>query len=95
MPNDLSVTGYRITAHARSEMLRRQISEEEIAVVLAAPGQVETARQGRSVYQSLFQSENSGKTYLVRVFVDIDRVPPEVVTVYRTSKITKYWRLEP
>ena len=32
--------------------------------------------------------------YLVRVFVDIDREPAEVVTVYRTSKIGKYWRTE-
>jgi len=32
------------------------------------------------------------ETYLLRVFVDVDRVPPEVVTVYRTSKLPKYWR---
>jgi hypothetical protein len=32
------------------------------------------------------------KTYLVRVFVDIDRSPPEVATAYRTSKVEKYWR---
>ena len=35
------------------------------------------------------------REYLVRVFVDLDRDPPEVVTVYRTSKIDKYWRAEP
>jgi hypothetical protein len=29
------------------------------------------------------------------VFVDVHRSPPEVVTVYRTSKIEKYWRSEP
>jgi len=34
------------------------------------------------------------KNYLLRVVVDIDREPPEVVTVYRTSKIAKYWRTE-
>ena len=28
--------------------------------------------------------------YLLRVFVDVDRTPAEVVTVYRTSKIEKY-----
>lgn len=26
--------------------------------------------------------------------VDVDRNPPEVVTVYRTSKIEKYWRVD-
>jgi len=28
--------------------------------------------------------------YLVRVFVDVDRSPVEVVTAYRTSKREKY-----
>ncbi|HYA42756.1 MAG TPA: hypothetical protein VEF34_15740 [Syntrophobacteraceae bacterium] len=28
----------------------------------------------------------------VRVFVDVDRKPPEVITVYRTGRIEKYWR---
>jgi hypothetical protein len=36
-----------------------------------------------------------GRRYLVRVFVDVDRSPAEVVTAYRTSKIDKYWRTEP
>jgi predicted GIY-YIG superfamily endonuclease len=34
------------------------------------------------------------KQYLVRVFVDVDREPAEVITVYRTSKIDKHWRAE-
>ena len=34
------------------------------------------------------------KQYLVRVFVDLDRHPAEVVTAYRTSKIEKYWSVE-
>ena len=32
------------------------------------------------------------KTFLVRIFVDVDRDPAEVVTAYRTSKISKYWK---
>jgi len=32
------------------------------------------------------------KIYLVRVFVDVDRKPANVVTVYRTSNIAKYRR---
>jgi hypothetical protein len=34
------------------------------------------------------------RVYLLRVFVDIDRRPAEVVTAYRTSRIEKYWREE-
>jgi len=36
--------------------------------------------------------DDLSKVYLLHVFVDIDREPPEVVTVYRTSKVRKYWR---
>jgi hypothetical protein len=32
------------------------------------------------------------KRYLLRVVVDTDRFPLEVVTVYRTSKVHRYWR---
>jgi hypothetical protein len=38
--------------------------------------------------------EIAGKVYLVRVIVDVDRQPAEVVTVYRTSRIAKYWRAD-
>jgi len=32
--------------------------------------------------------------YLLRAVVATDKEPPVVVTVYRTSKIEKYWRPE-
>ena len=89
-----SITNYRVTDHARDEMVRRQITEEEVAKVLAAPEQTETVRAGREVYQSRFQSGEPPKTCLLRVFVDTGRISPEVVTVYRTSKVAKYWRAE-
>ncbi len=89
-----SITHYRITDHAREEMARRQITEEEVARVLAAPEQIEAVREGREVYQSRLPFGEPPKIYLLRVFVDIDRVPPAVVTVYRTSRVTKYWRAE-
>lgn len=75
-------------------MSRRQISESEITSVLAAPEQVEIVREGRAVYQSRFQIGDPPKLYLVRVFVDVDVIPPVVVTVYRTSKVAKYWGKE-
>ena len=86
------VSEYRFTAHARAEMLRRQITEAEVAQVLSAPEQVEEARPGRLVCQSRIGHGQPLRTYLLRVFVDIDRQPAEVVTAYLTSKIEKYWR---
>ena len=82
---------YIITDHAYFEMQRRGISKKIIQSILANPDQKVEIRQGRSVYQSKVQSDASNKMYLIRVFIDIDCKPPQVVTAYRTSKIEKYW----
>jgi hypothetical protein len=74
-------------------MRRRRIEEAIVRSVLAAPEQRHPVRPSRDVLQS--RIELIGKTYLVRVFVDIDRNPVEVITVYRTSRIAKYWRAAP
>jgi len=79
-----------IIDHARSECARRGLPLAVIAAVLARPEQRFTVRPGRDVVQSrvLFEEQ----LYLVRVFVEVDRDPAEVVTAYRSSKIGKYWR---
>ena len=88
------IVEHHITDHARFEMERRGISEAEIARVLSAPEQSDLVRPGRVVYQSRMEYEEPGRIYLLRVFVDIDRQPAEVVTAYRTSKVEKYWKSE-
>jgi len=95
MTKPAALTEYQTTNHAREEMARRQISEADVARVLSEPEQTEGVREGREVYQSRLEIGEPPKTYLLRVFVDINRQPPEVVTVYRTSKIGKYWRTGP
>jgi len=94
MPPISPPTEYRLTDHARFEMERRGISVAEIARVLSAPEQSDLVRPGRVVYQSRIGSDEPGQIYLLRVFVDIDRQPAEVVTAYRTSKVEKYWKSE-
>jgi hypothetical protein len=89
-----SITTYRLTDHARLEMTRRQISEAEVESVLVAPERTECVREGRAVYQSRIEWGEPAKIYLLRLVVDIDRQPSEVVTVYRSSKVQKYWRSE-
>ncbi len=95
MPKPTPITTYNLTDHARDEMARRQITDADVAKALSTPEQTETLRPGRVVYQSRFEMGDPPKTYLLRVFVDIDREPPDVVTAYRTSKVEKYWRTEP
>ena len=87
------IVEFVLTPHATSELQRRGLDETTVRQVLAAPEQREALRPGRDVVQSRFEIE--GKRYLVRVFVNVGRRPAEVVTVYRTSKIDKYWRSEP
>lgn len=55
------------------------------AMLLQAGGRTNALR-------ALLQAEKEHGAYLLRVFVDVDRDPPDVVTAYRTSKIEKYWR---
>ncbi len=92
MPDIEPIINFAFTDHALGEMARRQITEEDVKVVLSKPEQMEMVRESRAVYQSRLEMGEPPKTYLLRVFVDIDAVPPFVVTVYRTSKIEKYWR---
>lgn len=84
---------YVLSPHARLQMQRRGIDKIVVQRVLAAPEQREAVRTGRDVLQA--RVDFGGRSYLVRVFVDVDRSPPEVVTVYRTSKIEKYWSSGP
>jgi hypothetical protein len=84
---------YVITEHAAFEIGRRGLTEELVRRVLAAPEQRYEAQPGREVFQiRTSMGDPPKKTYVVRVFVDVDRHPSEVVTAYRTSRIAKYWR---
>jgi hypothetical protein len=83
---------YHISHHARAELIRRQIRAEVVADVLANPEQRVQERDNITCYQSRIQMAQS--LYLIRVFVDETKSPPTVVTVYRTSRIAKYWSFE-
>ena len=72
------------TDHARQQMSKRQITKAEVSQALGSPEKVLPVREGRVVAQSLVSG------YLLRVFVDVDREPLEVVTAYRTSRIDHY-----
>lgn len=76
------------TPHALEQIAVRRVSREAVEAVLQAPVDVEEIRKGRVVATSPLQID--GKSYLIRVFVDVDRTPPEIVTAFRTSKIHKY-----
>jgi hypothetical protein len=80
----------RILSHARFEMRRRRIKLSLVVAVIRKPEQVLPSRKRRTIYQSRIGP--SGRM-LVRVIVKEDKMAYHVVTVYKTSKVSKYWRL--
>jgi hypothetical protein len=81
-----------LSQHAHAQAARRGVSEETVLAVARAPEQRLSVRLGREVRQSRVEMPTGGTLYLVRVVVDTGPRDETVVTVYRTSKIDKYWR---
>jgi hypothetical protein len=82
----------RMSDHAREEARRRGVSEAIVLSVARDPEQRVMVRARREVRQSRITDAASGKLYLVRVIVDFGEHGDTIVTVYRTSRIRKYWR---
>ena len=77
--------------HAHEQMARRGISHETVMTVLSFPDQtiadIETPT--KIIYQSLINEDN--RIFLLRVFVDTYKQPNVIITVYKTTKTTKYY----
>ena len=80
-----------LTTHSESEMVRRKIPQHLLEELMADPQQVVPGHGRRKVYQSLLEFGDN-RTYLLRAIVDDQTSPPTIVTVYRTSRVRKYWR---
>ena len=76
--------------HVNGELERRKIPRALMDQVLQAPEQKVPEVDDITCYQS--RVEIGGKLNLLRVMVNETVNPPVVVTVYRTNKISRYWR---
>jgi len=85
------MTDFRISNHASEQMEARGISEETVQEILRNPQQSIPEGKEKVIYQSILEDEATQKNYLVRIVVNIIKDPKLVITVYRTSKINKYW----
>ena len=81
---------YRFSSHALDEIERRKIAPAWVEEVLMKPHQIVLEKGTLKAYQS--KRDIGGKMFLVRVIVDDGMDPAVVVTVYRTTKIEKYWK---
>jgi len=81
-----------VTEHAKFEADRRNIPEELIKSVVEVPQQKLSSKKGRVIVQKKYYDETEGKEMILRV-VGIESVEEfRVITVYKTSKIDKYWK---
>ena len=79
---------FKFSNHALEQIQLRQISRKTVDKILAKPEQ--TKREtGKTIYQSVVML--SGKKYLFRIFVNHLKNPNLIITVYKTSKIKKYY----
>jgi hypothetical protein len=78
------------SGHSLDQMARRGISEDQVRKVLDHPEKLVSIREGRIVAQGTVSEGGSSRRYMLRVFLDVDRKPPVVVTAYKTSKLEKY-----
>jgi hypothetical protein len=79
------------TNHALDEIKRRGFDIEQLKRVLSSPGQIVDSFNNRKVYQELIEFIDK-KKYVVRIIVEETGDSLRVVTVYKSSKISKYWR---
>ncbi|MCX6279147.1 MAG: DUF4258 domain-containing protein [Bacteroidetes bacterium] len=80
---------YQFSNHSIEQMKFRSIDMKIVDCVLDKPDQ-KTFVDDLTVFQSIIREEN-GKVYLIRVFINEERIPNLIVTVYKTSKIQKYY----
>lgn len=80
-----------ISEHANFEMKRRNIPSNFVLNVARDPQQKVLTSGGRTIYQSVLDDLETGKKMLFRVIVKDDKDKRNIITVYKTSKINKYW----
>ena len=79
----------KFSKHAEQQLKERNIEPELVQETLENPEQIVTAGKNRKVAQRTYQ--RGGKDFLLRV-VFFERGDLEVVTVYWTSRVSKYRR---
>lgn len=81
-----------ITGHAMFEANRRNISEEFIKSVVESPQQKLPSKRGRVIVQNKYFDETEAKEMILRVVGTDSTEEFKVITVYKTSKVDKYWK---
>ena len=77
--------------HARERLVERGIDIKLVRSALEKPDQIITMGKQKIIHK-LYQETSRHKEYLLRVFIEDFEEEQVIRTVYRTSKVSKYWR---
>jgi hypothetical protein len=79
---------FEFSKHSLDQMIRRDLSKEQVQLVIEQPDFVEVQYPDIKVYSKVFFEKS--KAYLYRVFMNELKKPALIITVYKTSKTDKY-----
>ena len=79
------------TEHASFTVKRRGISKKIIREFVMHPQQSFSSETGRITIQGKYNDEIEGKDMLLRIIGIKKSGSFKIITVYKTSKIDKYW----
>jgi hypothetical protein len=77
--------------HAEEQLIRRSLDRNIVKSVVLNPEQVlaDENDEAITVYQSIVKERDG--VFLYRVFVNTKSLPNTIVTLYKTTKIAKYY----
>jgi hypothetical protein len=77
--------------HAKEQMRKRAIAREIVMSVISHPEEILVDDEDATVtiFQSLIKEDQ--QWFLLRVFINKNKIPHEIITLYKTSKIKKYY----
>ena len=77
--------------HAYEQLIKRHINHETVLSVVSQPDQMIEDDEDPAIVicQSLIKEDK--QMFLLRVFVNKDIQPNVIVTLYKTTKISKYY----
>jgi len=82
---------FLFSKHAEEQLFRRSLDRNIIESIMLNPEQILDDENDTDIkiYQSIEREDD--KIFLYRVFVNTQSLPNVIVTLYRTTKIDKYY----
>lgn len=82
----------RWTDHALRSLADREIERDEVDEALAKPDSIVTDLPGRRILMRRYFDHTLGQQMLLRIVVEDTDYDTVVITVYKTSQISRYFR---